>query len=301
MKATNDNYKRRVDLVLKYIEENLDEKLSLEKLSSIAAFSPYHFHRIFRCITNETLNEYVTRKRIEKAALELLHDKKLISDIAFKYGFEDISSFSRLFKQYYGTSPSVFIVQNPYRHTRVFQIIRKNCQTYPNKKEYLRSMENLEKWCDMKADIQVLELKQKQLAYISCIGEQNLKDTYNDLIKWAKSVDLFDDTTKLITIYYDSFKITEAQKVRMGVCIEINDSITTDGIISKTKILAGKYIVARFVIQIDEFEKSWTSLFLWMNQNGYKQTDSEPFEIFHNDFTKHPNKIATVDLCIPIE
>ena len=67
------DYRNRINKVFVYIDENLQSKLSLEELSDIACFSPFHFHRVFKTITNETLNEYVTRRRIEKSALDLMH------------------------------------------------------------------------------------------------------------------------------------------------------------------------------------------------------------------------------------
>nr|WP_084407038.1 AraC family transcriptional regulator [Pedobacter panaciterrae] len=55
------------------MDKNLDTNLSLETISKVACFSPFHFHRIFKAITNETLNSYINRKRIEKVASVLMH------------------------------------------------------------------------------------------------------------------------------------------------------------------------------------------------------------------------------------
>ncbi len=52
---------------------------------------------------------------------------------------------------------------------------------------------------------------------------------------------------------------------------------------------------------MNELEKPWTGLFLWMNKNGYKKKDRNPFEIYHNNFKEHPEKKAIVDFYIPIE
>ena len=52
---------------------------------------------------------------------------------------------------------------------------------------------------------------------------------------------------------------------------------------------------------MDEFEKSWTGLFIWMNENRYKKADKNPFEIYHNDYRDHPDKKSIVDFYIPVE
>ena len=49
-------------------EAHLDEELTLEKLAAVAAFSPFHFHRVFAAITGETLSDFIRRIRLERAA-----------------------------------------------------------------------------------------------------------------------------------------------------------------------------------------------------------------------------------------
>ena len=62
------DYINRINLALNYIDDNLDTELSLESISKIAYYSPFHFHRIFKAVIGEPLNAYITRRRIEKAA-----------------------------------------------------------------------------------------------------------------------------------------------------------------------------------------------------------------------------------------
>tara|TARA_R110000868_G_scaffold220806_2_gene472272 strand:- start:19592 stop:19834 length:243 start_codon:yes stop_codon:yes gene_type:complete len=78
-------------------------------------------------------------------------------------------------------------------------------------------------------------------------------------------------------------------------------SVHTEGEIGHTIIQGGKFIIVSFEIGMDEFEKSWTGLYLWMNQNGYKKAEREPFEMYHNNFNEHPESKAIVDFYIPIE
>ncbi len=77
--------------------------------------------------------------------------------------------------------------------------------------------------------------------------------------------------------------------------------IEVEGDIGLTTIKKGKHIVGRFEITPVNFEKSWSSLFIWMAENGYKKREENPFEIYHNDFRTHPEGKMIVDLLIPIE
>ena len=100
-------YEQRIFCVQDYITDNLDLELSTEKLARLAAFSPFHFHRIFKAIAGETLYDFIQRVRLEKSCifLSLNHNMK-ITNIALDCGFSTPSAFSKAFKQYYGISPS---------------------------------------------------------------------------------------------------------------------------------------------------------------------------------------------------
>lgn len=300
-KEQQADYKNRMNRVLEYIDQHLEADLSLNTISKIACFSPFHFHRIFKFITNETLNDYITRRKIEKSALDLLHKNTKTTEIAHNYGFSDGSSFSKTFKKYYGINPTEFRKQNPHRIGRIRQLKSKNGQEYPDKDTYICRMEHLKQWIQMHAEIKIKEMPTMKLAYVSSIGTQNLANAYQKLIQWATPKGLMHAQAKIVTIYHDSFKVTQANKVRMSASIILNKPAETDGAIGQTSIAEGKFIVGSFEIEMHEFETAWTGLFLWMNEHGYKKADREPFEIHHNNYHEHPEKKAMVDLCIPIE
>lgn len=294
------DYQHRINQVFRYIDENLDADLSLHTVSKIAYFSPYHFHRVFKFITGETLNKYVARRRIEKSALDLLYCDIGITELSIKYGFNENSSFTRAFKKFYGISPTAFKKQNAQKFSKIRQLQSKNSQEYPDYDEYICVINNLKKWITMNAKIEIKELPKMELAYVSCLGIQNLETSYQKLIKWATPLSLMNEETKMMTIYHDSFKVTQANQVRMDASILLDKPVNTQGEIGLTSVEKGKFIVGRFEIKLTEFEKSWTGLFVWMNEHGYKKADQNPFEMYHNNFNEHPEKIAIVDLCIPI-
>jgi AraC family transcriptional regulator len=64
-------YGKRVDRVIDHIRAHLGDELTLARLAAVAAFSPFHFHRVFKAITGETLFELIQRLRLERAASAL--------------------------------------------------------------------------------------------------------------------------------------------------------------------------------------------------------------------------------------
>jgi AraC family transcriptional regulator len=102
------------------------------------------------------------------------------------------------------------------------------------------------------------------------------------------------DDAKLLTIYHNSFKITHEDKMRMSAGIILNQTVNADGEIGLTSIQECKCIVGHFEITVEEFERSWTGLFVWMKENGYEKSDQDAFEIYHNNFNEHPQKKASL-------
>lgn len=78
-----------------------------EVISRTAGFSQYHFHRIFKAMVEKTINEYVRRLRLERAAILLGHNPfRSITEIALDCGFSSSSNFPRAFKEHFGMSAS---------------------------------------------------------------------------------------------------------------------------------------------------------------------------------------------------
>lgn len=100
---------RRMNRVLDHIDAHLADDLRLETLAEVAAFSPFHFHRVFRAWTGETLLDFVRRRRLEAAGGRLRHaPHDSITTIAFAVGFESGEAFSRAFKQHFGMTPTAW-------------------------------------------------------------------------------------------------------------------------------------------------------------------------------------------------
>lgn len=97
-----------IQVILDYIDENLDEYLSVGKLSDIANYSVPQLFRLFTYDMDITPVKYALRRRLYYAARELVSNNTNIIKIAHSFGFESHDSFCRAFKRVYGVSPSMF-------------------------------------------------------------------------------------------------------------------------------------------------------------------------------------------------
>ena len=89
-----------------YIEEHLTEDMDYSKISKVAYCSEYHFKRMFSFLSGVSLSEYIRRRRLTLAALELKDKDLRVIDVAVKHGYNSADSFSRAFHSMHGVLPS---------------------------------------------------------------------------------------------------------------------------------------------------------------------------------------------------
>lgn len=95
----------RIQPILIYIQDNLQNDISIEELAALASFSKDHFTRIFKSIIGMAPCEFIIRKRIEKAQFLLLTTDMTQTQIIEKTNFKSVSYFCRIFKKYTSFSP----------------------------------------------------------------------------------------------------------------------------------------------------------------------------------------------------
>ena len=92
----------KMNAALDYIEDNLTENIDFEEVARRACCSSYNFQRMFSFITDTSLAEYIRRRRMSAAALDLQKSDVKVIDVAMKYGYESPISFSRAFSKVQG-------------------------------------------------------------------------------------------------------------------------------------------------------------------------------------------------------
>lgn len=96
----------RLNGAINYIEEHLTEELDYEQLGKVACCSAYHFQRMFTYMAGVPLSEYIRRRKMSLAAVDLQGGDAKIIDIAGKYGYSSPTAFNRAFQAVHGIAPS---------------------------------------------------------------------------------------------------------------------------------------------------------------------------------------------------
>lgn len=101
------DYRTCIQGSIDYIEEHLQEEITVDQLAVIAGFSSYHYYRVFNAYVGLPVMEYIRRRRLAYAAAELARGRRIV-DIALDYGFDTHNGFAKAFRKVYGCSPETY-------------------------------------------------------------------------------------------------------------------------------------------------------------------------------------------------
>lgn len=96
----------KLNEAISYMEEHLTEEIDYGQLGKIACCSSYHFQRMFAYMAGVPLSEYIRRRRMSLAAVDLQEKDTKIIDVAAKYGYHSPTAFNRAFQSVHGIAPS---------------------------------------------------------------------------------------------------------------------------------------------------------------------------------------------------
>ncbi|MDJ1504321.1 AraC family transcriptional regulator [Xanthocytophaga agilis] len=310
---SRQEYIARINKVIDYIKSHLDEELSVDHLAEVSCFSKFHFHRIFRSVVGETVNQFVKRSRIERAAFYLRNNPgKSVSEVATDSGFINLASFARTFRETTGASAT------EWKQKLIFEN-SKNCKTdrtdgkvihfYPT---YLASS-SINQEANMihtpnKIQVEIRELPAMHVAYVRSlsISPQDgpaFEQLFDKLFKWAGPRGfIYFPQTKALTVYRSNPELSTDGKMQADVCITVPEGTAGEGEIGIAQISGGQYAVIHLEGDIRESGEAWTYVYKeWLSDNGY-QPDNRNFYINHlNNPKEHPQQLHMVDMCIPVK
>lgn len=291
-----------------YVALHIDQSISLADMAAVAAFSPYHFHRIFTFVTGETPADFVQRVRLEKSAT-MLHDHPhaSIADVATRCGFTNPAAFSRAFKAYFDTTATNFRTQddaiylkNGIRYSKNGKAVSK-IGKHPQHVNHDLCIVELTQLIIMDAKIEIRQMPELKTVYVRHQGAFNkIGAAYEKLFRWAGPRGLVGPETRTVTVYMDDPAVTSIEKVRQNASIVVSGDVKTEGEVGTFTIPAGKYAVGHFEVTETEFEQAWNTMCKWLTESGWQPADGVTYEYYHNDYKDHPDHKFIVDICIPV-
>jgi AraC family transcriptional regulator len=263
MDGISCEYVKRINRVIDYVRNNLDQSLKLDDLANIACFSTFHFHRIFGALTGETVSQFTNRSRLEKAA-RLLRDTKLpITIIGLECGFSSSATFSRSFKNQYDKPPKLYRNSGDFKNSKICK------ELFPGD-EYVLPMAD-----EIKEKLFQVEVKNFpvwDIGYIRVLNSyegDRVIQAFGKIIKWARDQNILDD----------------------GVLFGM----------SRMKLPARQYAVVRINGDIRMVATAWNYLYRgWLIKSDYEPEHAPAIEVFLNKEKALDWSNFELDLCLPV-
>ncbi|MEE9394059.1 MAG: AraC family transcriptional regulator [Planctomycetota bacterium] len=214
------DYVERVNRAIDYILRNLSQALRLEDVAAVALFSPFHFHRVFKSLVGETLNQFVGRVRLERALFMMSHQRSLsLTEVAHSCGFASSSDFSRSFKKRFGVPPSAFDLES-YRDQRRQEL--QDSSGDPKIAERLKRLPAGENPDGFAATIR--ELPPRCVAYLRVFDPYRpdvVSDAAQKLMAWAEERNL--DGGQWLGYMWEDPEVVPLADCRYDVGVEVPD------------------------------------------------------------------------------
>ncbi len=253
-------YEDRIARVCAYIEQNLDAELSLDVLSRVAAFSKYHFHRVFCAYTGLSVTRFVQLARLKRASYRIVFKDELrVIDIALEAGFDSPEAFSRAFKREFGQSPSAFMADpqwTRWHSTFRYQIPVKGVNTM---------------------NVKIIHCDETKIALFEHRGpKEQVLDSAAQFVAWRKSTGLSPiKSSGTFGIPRNDPNTVAPEDFRFDICGSIKGDVPPNSFGVKTGVIpAGRCAVIRLKGSHDQIDEAIYALYReWLPQNGEEVRD----------------------------
>ena len=158
----------------------------------------------------------------------------------------------------------------------------------------------------LKADVEVKEMPERNVAYVRHIGPyagdaEVFRKIFEKLFSWAGPRGLITASSEVLSVYHDDLNVTDEEKLRVDACLTVPEGTAAEGDIGTMTVPGGQFAVAHFEIKEDEYADAWDAVMGgWLPESGYQPDDRLCFERYLNKPEEHPEKKHIVDICVPV-
>lgn len=264
-----------------YIEEHLEDEISIFSISKEFGYSMYHFIRLFSAMTGHTPNDYIQRRRLSEASKEIYNTDKKIIDIAMKYQFNSHENFSRAFKKMVGMSPTTLRKKTSNAWlTTLKPLSEKDIQYYEDVKSYDVSVVELDSF-EIKGMSTFIDDNPEDITKLwdkYSLVDKKQNDDYYQLQYWSKDIDLKGFFVMVGRKDGDDLSLTAKKLPRAKYLKFVHKGLSNE-----------VYLTYKYIYQT------------YLPKSDYKLSMPYAFEVYGRDYLGPDNPNSRSEIYIPIE
>lgn len=290
-------YLQKIQSGIDYIEDNLDKPMALTEISAHVDMSHWHFQRIFKALTNETLKSYVRSRRIA-SSMDMLFDKSCsILDVAVASGFESHESYTRAFQRLFGYSPS------DYRDQALQRLITKKARFDQPYLENLNKNISLEPTFYSSKERILVGLKSQVIGIES--DKANIAEKLPEL--WGRFIPRVHEIDNIVDdIRYGIISVEENQqgqkRLHYMACAEVSAVANLPKGMASMRLAKQDYAEFKYTgkVNVEDFNQTISYIYSnWLLQSNKKHTYAPDVETYGPEFD-YQSAHSVVYYAIPI-
>ena len=275
------SYEDRLTRVTTHIYDHLDDDLDMDTLASIAALSPYHWHRVYSAVRGESVTATVRRLRLQRAGADLAQSQRPLVEIATRAGYGGVPAFTRAFSDAYGMPPV------SYREAGSHKDFQPGRLEAPN--------------ASWRVDVRLAPA-------MTLIGVPH-KGSYMEIGRafeqgytYALGRGLVPDVVRMIGVYHDDPTRVPEAELRSVACVVATPDAHPAPPIERIDVPARDYAVLRHQGPYSDMRAAYLWLFgTWLPQSGREAGNAPLLEEYLNNPRDTPPSDLLTDLMLPLE
>lgn len=270
-------HRPRVERAIRYIAEHLDRPITLAEVARVAHLSEFHFHRIFAAVAGEPVGRFITRRRLELAALRLAYEPdRSVSEIGASVGYASPSSFAKAFSAHFGCAPSR--VREPAPPAGVGHLTTRYGHGFDPRALYAlppeaRPEERARELAALRAALRFETLEAP--IRVACLASPDgyaldaVMATVARLVERALALGWSDEDVDVWGIAHDSPTLTSPELRRYHAAVPCPAGAALEAPLFAAEIPAGRYAVFAYEGTVEGVEARYRSVYsTWLPQSG---------------------------------
>lgn len=289
-------WQKKIELTLKELIRSLDNKIDFEKLAKKAASSPYHFHRVFKSMTGETVNECIRRLRLERSIKALRETNLKITEIAYDAGYESLEGYNKAFRKKFGMTPTQ-LKKLPHWYGVLESKAGVNYGkgenwflTYDEKGQYMKT--------------KILELPEMTFVTMKCKGNYwNLPKTWQKFMPAVYKSGLTNKYSKFMSIFPDHHNDKPMEDKITYAAMSLEKVEYSGDEFEVVTVPAGLYAICVHFGSSEEIGPVWEDWNKnWLSKSGWEVDNSRPsLEWYQNNPETISTELLLTFLCDPVK
>ena len=275
---------RRIARAIALIAADPRRSPGLEELAAAAAFSPFHFHRIYRELTGETPAETLARERLLRAAVMLVRQQGVgVAAVAKACGYGSAAAFTRAFRAAYGIPPAAYRDQGGIGAPL----------PPPAPSGDAPAM----------FDVTFRQEPALRVAALEHRGAFNaMGTTFDRLSAWAAARGLIGAQTRFLGLYHDDPQSVPEKDLRSDACLTVPEGVEGSDGVRILDLPPSRVAVLVFKGPYAELEAAYTWLYReWLPNSGEEPADQPPREDYLNDPKSLPPAEWLTEILLPLK